>query len=419
MKIKTRDLSYDEVMALPRSERKKPLRPNLLFRTLLKLASMPDMKAVRFRYTTVEMERLGKEEPCLFLMNHSSFIDLKIAATVLYPRPFNIICTSDGFVGKDWLMRHIGCIPTQKFVPDLSLVRDMQYAVHKLRDSILLFPEASYSFDGTATPLPESVGKFIKLLGVPVVMISTDGAFLRDPLYNGLQNRDVPVTAEVKYLLSGEDCKTKPVGEINRILKDCFTFDHFRRQREQGLRVCEPFRADGLSRVLYKCPHCLAEGRMRSGGTQVGCTACGKTYELTEMGALRALSGDAAFDHIPDWYAWERECVRQELIDGTYRLDIPVAISMLVDTKSIYNVGSGRLTHDRDGFRLTGCDDKLTYTQAPGASYSLYADYLWYEIGDVICIGDTSTLYYCFPQQGTDVVAKTRLAAEELYRLLK
>ena len=60
---------------------------------------------------------------------------------------------------------------------------------------------------------------------------------------------------------------------------------------------------------------------------------------------------------------------------------------------------------------------KLDYTQKPSASYSLYSDYYWYEIGDMICIGNSQVLYYCFPTEGKDVVAKTRLAAEELYKL--
>ena len=37
----------------------------------------------------------------------------------------------------------------------------------------------------------------------------------------------------------------------------------------------------------------------------------------------------------------------------------------------------------------------------------------------MICIGNQDALYYCFPQGGGDVVAKTRLAAEELYKLKK
>ena len=65
---------------------------------------------------------------------------------------------------------------------------------------------------------------------------------------------------------------------------------------------------------------------------------------------------------------------------------------------------------------LTGCGGKLDYTQSPKASYSLYSDYYWYELGDVICIGDKERLYYCFPHGG-DVVAKARMATEEIYKL--
>ena len=61
----------------------------------------------------------------------------------------------------------------------------------------------------------------------------------------------------------------------------------------------------------------------------------------------------------------------------------------------------------------------MDYSQKPSASYSLYSDYYWYEIGDMICIGNTDALYYCFPKEGGDVVAKTRLAAEELYKLTR
>ena len=191
MKIKVVDMPYEQALAQPREKHTPPRRPSMLFRALLRALSAPDLRATHFRCDRVGMERLGPDEPCLVLMNHSCFLDLKIAAAVLYPRPFNIVCTSDGFVGKAGLMRALGCIPTRKFQPDTALVRDMLYAVKKLKSSILLYPEASYSFDGTATPLPVSLGKCVKALGVPVVLLRTCGAFARDPLYNGLQNRRV------------------------------------------------------------------------------------------------------------------------------------------------------------------------------------------------------------------------------------
>ena len=417
MKIKNRAMPYDEVLSLPAEPHLPPKRPSLFFRTLLKVLSQPELRAVDFTYTTKGMERLNSDEPAMFLMNHSSFIDLKIAASTLHPRPFNIVCTSDGFVGKQGLMRSLGCIPTKKFILDTTLVRDMRYTVDKLHDSILLYPEASYSFDGTATPLPASLGKLLKMLKVPVVMIKTSGAFLRDPLYNMLQLRKVKVSAEVTYVLSPEEIRVKSVAELNEILNELFTFDNFRDQQEHHIRVDEPFRADGLNRVLYKCPCCQTEGEMEGKGTQLRCRHCGKVWELDEYGWLVAGDGDAMFSHIPDWFAWERECVRKELEEGRYCLELPVEIRMLVDSKCLYTVGDGTLTHTADGFHLTGCGGKLDYRHSPASSYSLYSDYYWYELGDMICIGDTNALYYCFPKTAGDVVAKARLAAEELFKM--
>ena len=419
MKIKNRELSYESVLSLPAEKHQSPKRPGMIYRTLLKLAGSADLKATDFTYTTEGMERLGENEPALFLMNHSSFIDLKIAATILYPRPFNIVCTSDGFVGKNTLMRNLGCIPTKKFITDTTLVRDLLYTANTLKDSILMYPEASYTFDGTATPLPESLGKLLKLLKIPVVMIKTDGAFLRDPLYNMLQLRKVKVTATMRYVLSPDEIKEKSTDELNDILKELFTFDNFRSQRENRVKVDEPFRADGLNRVLYKCPKCMTEGQMEGRGTLLECRHCGKKWKLTEFGALKAEDGEDFFDHIPDWYTWERNCVRKELEDGTYNLDIPVLIRMLVNTKCLYTVGEGRLTHNANGFHLTGCNGKLDYKQAPAASYSLYSDYFWYELGDMVCIGDSKALYYCFPRESVDIAAKTRLATEELYKMTR
>jgi len=419
MKIKSIPLDYERVISLKKEKHKYPRRPSRLFHTLIRVLSLPDLWTTHFKATKIGMEKLKRNEPCLILMNHSSFLDLKIASAILYPRPFHIVSTSDAFVGKRWLMKTIGCIPTKKFIPDFTLVRDLLFALKKSKSSVLMFPEAGYSFDGTGIVLPESLGRCLKLLDVPVVMIRTSGAFARDPLYNNLQLRKVPVSAEVKYLLSPEEIKEKSPKELNEILKNEFTFDGFRWQQENNIRIGEPFRADCLHRVLYKCPHCLAEGMMLGKGTTLTCQSCGKAYELTEYGYLKATESETEFSHVPDWYQWQRECVREELLSGTYRMEIPVEIRMLVDTRALYEVGSGTLVHSGEGFRLEGCDGKLSYEQRPLASYSLNADYFWYEIGDVISIGTLDALYYCFPKDAKFPVSKARLATEELYKLVK
>ena len=423
MKTTVKTMDLDKVMALPRYAHKDPRKPGLFWRTLIRLLTIVGMAGTKFTYESERMEELPKDQPCLILMNHSCFLDMQIAYRILYPRAFNIICTSDAFVGfwglMGWLMRTIGCVPTQKFVTDLGLIRDMNYCFKTLKTSVLMYPEASYSFDGTATALPRKMGVLLKKFDVPVVMIETFGAFSRNPLYNELQVRKgVPVSAKVRLLYTREEIKEKTVKELSDGLDEAFGFDHFRWQKEQGLEIHESFRADGLHRILYKCAHCGAEGQTEGRGTTLTCRHCGKTWELTPLGELKATEGETEFSHIPDWYAWERQQVRQEILDGNYNLDADVDIAMLVDFRAIYKVGQGHLTHDRQGFRLTGCDGRLEYTQKPQACYGLYADYYWYEIADTICIGDNDRLYYCFPR-GNAMVAKTRLATEEMYKLYK
>ncbi len=423
MKTTVKKMDYEKVMALPRPEHKLPWKPHLFWRVLLYVLSFFGLLGTKFTYETERFEELKKDEPCLILMNHSCFQDMEVAHRILYPRPFNIVCSNDGFIGffglMEWLMRLIGCVPTQKFVSDLRLVQDMSYCFKTLKTSVLMYPEASYSFDGTATTLPAKMGILLKKYDVPVVIIQTFGAFSRNPLYNELQiRRHVPIKAKAYVLYTREEIKEKSVRELSEGIEAAFGFDSFRWQKEQGLEIDQDFRADGLHRIMYKCIHCGQEGKMEGRGTTITCGHCGKTWELTTLGELKATDGQTEISHIPDYYRWERAQVRQEILDQAYRIDTDVEIAMQVDNKAIYKVGRGHLTHDNRGFVLTGCDGKLDYRQKPQSSYSLYADYYWYEMADVISIGDTEVHYFLFPE-GDVPVAKIRLAAEEMYKLFK
>lgn len=416
MKIKIKRINFEDLQNIKKPKHKKPRKPMWLFGALIRLISLPELWAVKFRYTKERMEKV--KEPCLILMNHASFIDMKIAYRIFFPKRFSIVCTTDAYVGKSLLLRLMGCIPTNKFVTDVTLIADMLHALKKNKTSVLMYPEAGYSFDGCATVLPPKLGVLIKKFKVPVVTVITDGSFLRNPLYNNLQRRKVQVTANVKCLLTPEEIEQKSAEEITDIINSEFLFDGFKKQFETKTRVDEPFRADGLHRILYRCPHCEAENKMEGKGTLLTCKKCKRAYELSIYGRLEAKEGETEFPHVPDWYNWQRECVKKEILSGEYHMETPVEIGVLCNHKALYMIGKGILTHTIDGFHLTGCDGKLDYTHSPLASYSLNSDYFWYEIGDIICIGDRKILYYCFTKDNANVT-KARLAAEEIYKLKK
>jgi hypothetical protein len=267
--------------------------------------------------------------------------------------------------------------------------------------------------------MPESLGKFVKVIGAPLVMLETYGAYHRQPLYNELKKRKVRVSAELRYVLSADEIKQMSAEEIGEIIAKEFSFDAFRWQQENKIKIDEPSRADGLDRLLYKCPKCGSENGMSGKGTTLSCADCGKVWELTEYGFLKATEGDTEFSHIPDWYEWERVCVKEEIESGAYGYKIPVDIFMIVNTSGVYKVGSGELEHTLEGFHLTGCDGAIDYSQNSISLYTLNSDYYWYKLGDVIGLGNHDALYYCFPTEHSHIVTKSRLATEEIYKTLK
>ena len=331
MKISTKQMSYEDVLKLSKLRHRNPLKPQMWLMTIVRIVCAPTLWKTKFSYTEERME-LVKDQPCLILMNHSSFTDMKLAYGIFYPKKMGIVTSVDamtGILGK--LMRLLGCTPTHKYVAELSLMKDMEYMLKKNKTSVLMYPEAGYSFDGCATTLPKKLGILMKRLGVPVVTVITQGAFHRDPLYNMLQIRDVKVSAHVKCIATAEEVKEKSVDELDALLAESFSFDNFAWQRDNRISIDVPFRADGLHRILYKCPKCGAENRMEGKGIHLTCHACKKQWTMDEYGQLSAKEADTVYPHIPDWYRWQRECVRKELEDGTYALDTDVDIAIQVN----------------------------------------------------------------------------------------
>lgn len=413
MKIKTKNISLAQALnkKIPKQKIKKP---NWLFSLLVRILSIGELNKAKFTFN--KSAKKFFKEPCLILMNHSCFLDLKIASKIIFPKRHFIVSTTDAFVGKNWLMRQIGCIPTQKFTTTLSLINDMNYCLNTLKTSVLLYPEAGYSFDGRTTEIPKRLGVLVKKLNVPLVSIITDGAFNYQPLFNNLRFRKSKVTAEVKYLATKEEVKQLSAQEISQLIIKEFSFDAFKSQLENKVIINEDNRAEGIERILYKCPHCFSEGTIKGEKAKITCSKCGATYLLTELGELKGENVETKFNKVTDWYDFERQCAKQEILDGKVNIELDVDLKIIADYKALYSVGSGKLVQNENGLTLFDETGNELFFQSATSTYSLNVDFFWYEIGDVICIGNTERLYYCFPKTNFPV-AKSRLIAEELYKI--
>jgi 1-acyl-sn-glycerol-3-phosphate acyltransferase len=398
---------------------KKPTRQKHYLRPLTWLLSYPAVLAHRVKITKIGMQ--GIKPPYLLLCNHNSFIDFKVTTAAIFPHRANYLVAIDGFIGRERLLRSVGCICKRKFTNDMIMVRHMKKVADN-GDVIVMYPEARYSLCGTNAVLPESLGKLAKLLKIPVVTLIMHGHHVNSPFWN-LKNRKVKnMEAVLSLLVSKEELDVLDYQEINERINTAFRYDDFAWQKEKRIRITYPDRAKGLHKVLYQCPSCRTEYRMMSGGSKLWCEHCNKEWEMSEYGELSAVNGPTEFSHIPDWYEWERSQVSEEVENGTYRFESEVLVDTLPNSKGFIHLGKGKLIHDMNGFLLEGEYEGTPYSVSINAK-SLYSCHIEYNYlgkhGDCIDLNTLTDTFYIYPTCSHFSVTKISLATEELYKVYR
>ena len=396
---------------------RKPIlqRPYLTF--VIWIVSFFTLFTKRGRITKRGME--GIKAPYLLLCNHNSFTDLMVMMASIFPNRANYVISIDGFIGRELLARMVGGIGIRKFTNSIHLVKNMLNAKNR-GQIVVLFPEARYALCGTQAVLPDSLGKFARLMNVPIVTLVMHGHHIINPFWNSRKNRKIShIEAELELLLTAEQTQSLTPDEINAQIREKLVYDDFAWQRDNKIALRSPVRAQNLHKVLYQCPHCSTEYRMNSAGKELWCEACNKRWAMDEYGVLSAQYGETEFSHVPDWYEWERENVRREVMDGTYSLNVRAQIDSLPNARRFIPLGDGELTHDANGFTLRGMCDGEPFEERwkPLATYSIHIEYDYVKSRRRDCV-DLSNLvdtFYVFPEGRDFSVTKIALATEELY----
>lgn len=395
---------------------KKPISPTFIMRLAKEIISFPDLRKRKAKLTKVGMEEI-EGKPYLLLVTHSSMVDFNLMLKGTHPYKVNNVMTLEGFkTYTEPLMRSLGVLGTRKFVTDLHLVKNMKYCVDKLKNIFVLFPEARYSLDGCTSYLPDSLGKMVRLLGVPVVVLKIHGNFVTCPQWNK-KNKKTFVEAEMKQMITARETKELSVDEINQRIAESFRYDDYAWQRDNKIKIDHPGRADGLHALLYKCPACKTEHQTDSKGTKLWCNCCGKTWEMDEYGQMHALEGETEFSHIPDWSNWERACVREEIENGTYYFEDEVRIETLPNAWKFYKQGMGKLIQTPEETRVecTYYGEPYVLSRSAKSLESMHIEYDYLGRGDCVDISIPDDSFWCYLTK-RDAITKISFATEEIHK---
>ena len=361
----------------------------------------------------------GLKPPYMILSNHMSFVDFELTALGTYPHRVNNVVNIDGYYKRAWLMEWIGAICTRKFTMDLHLVKSIRKVLSR-GDVLCMYPEARYSPCGITSYIPESVGMLVKKNKVPVVAVVHRGNYLHSPFWDFRRKRKVPLHTTITKILTPEEIENMSVDQINDKIKEALTYNDYAYQQERGILIKESFRAEGMHKILYQCPHCLTESKMASKGAEIFCTECGKRWTLNENGTLSANDGNTEFEQVPDWFEWERQQVIKQVESGEYSFSDEVDVFSMPRCNSFVKLGSAKLTHDiNEGFVIEGHHNGADYRvhRHPLQTNSLHIEYDWFRIrrDDCIDISTENDSFYCYFKNAKDVVTKMAFATEAIY----
>ena len=404
-----------------RLEKKRFRRPPrviypILLNTIVK--SLARKWNVNFEFKT-DTKKI--KTPFVVVFNHQSRNDYVFTSLAFPKTRLNFIAGYNEFFRSHlkFIFSLCQAIPKRNFVPDLHAVTEATRIIRN-GGAICFSPEGMSSICGTNQPVALGSGKFLKHLGVPVYIVNIKGAYLMAPKYC-LDDRIGRVNVTTDLLFSEEQLRIMSADRIDEQLNAAFTHNDFIYNMTERIKYDGRDFAKNLHTLLYKCPKCKKEFTMKGEGDRIYCTACGNGAKTNEFYDLIPLKEDSViFDTPSQWYEWQREMVREEIInDPLFKMSEHVKLGTLPDYQYLKKhntseiTGEGTVTLSREGFSFTGNRNgkhiafSLPTSMVP--TYGMCTDmtrfYTFYD----------KTFYEFYPE--TECVAKWFLATEELHRI--
>ena len=372
----------------------------------------------------VKVKKIGRipKPPYLLICSHASFMDFFAAIKATLPHQPYWVSTIEEYIDKDFIFRELGVIPKRKFTNDPRIAKMMLEVLRDRKKILIIYPEARYSFVGHPERIDNGIAKLAKNAGVPIVFLNNHGHYLRDPQWGDHKIRKIrPIVDEMKCIVSKKYVQMLSAEEIQEIVLQNFKFDEEQYQLDNHIKNTYKKRAEGIERILYKCPHCGKEFEMSSKGTNFKCDACGVEYTLNEDGTISCLNGESKFTKVSDWYYWEKECCRKEVLDGTYFYEDDVRVEHLEGTGVGFVPMKGKyhLTHTINEGVVVTSDNDFKFVRSPLQNYAIHIEFDYKGRGGCIDLATNTETYFVYPLNNAKALTKIHFANEIIYDLHK
>lgn len=275
-------------------------------RPLVYLAS----KAV-FNY---DADKCKEKGPLLIMSNHNSDLDPLLVA-YSFPNVLYFVASEDIMRSKarKFLNYVTDIIPRQKGGSASKTVRGVLRHVSKGHD-VCIFPEGNRSWDGNTRAISPATGKMARLSDAKLVTYRTEGVYFSSPRWSGGSLRRGKARGRIVGIYEPEYLRTLSAEEVQKLIERDLSENAYDRQRKKAVKFHGRKLAEHLETLLFACPNCHTEGKMRSEGDYFYCDACGTKLRYTSEGFF--VGKDLIYDTVLDWNIWQNSYVEKKCLEA-------------------------------------------------------------------------------------------------------
>ncbi len=251
------------------------------------------------------------ETAFMSVSNHASFFDPWL---ISYPseQPVSIMMNEDGFKAKAitrWYLEKVGTFPKKKGATD---VRAMKTALKRLKENspLLIFPEGQTSWDGETQPIFPGIEKLVKRTKLPLLMINISGNFISRPWWSSANRKGTMIVS--RKVVSAETLNGMTPEEVSKMITDYIYNNDCKNEKIQAVKFKCDTPAEGIHRLLWKCPCCNAEDMLVETAKAMTCSACEREITITPNLTVENSGSDRVSD-VHDWVQFQKATILENI----------------------------------------------------------------------------------------------------------
>lgn len=302
-----------------------------------------------------------KKGAMLLVSNHLSAYDFVYFSIAMSGAPLNYVVAENMMYSTPifaTLIKSYHAITKKQYFADFQCIKSIKRNLDA-GVSVLICPEGKVAADGVTGTIPPSIAKLAKWLGYPIGYLKLQGAGIARPKWaSNLRKGKVEVLCDMLY--DEEQVKNLSKEEILQGIESAISHNEHKWQIENNVTFKGKSYAEGLHRLLYKCPKCGEEFAMRTSGDHIICDKCKNEVVYTHDGKLvPANENSVCKERIDEWCADQRESVRKEVQNESFAISNEVDLFIENAKSNGYRyIARGVLTLDRNKVVFNASNDK-------------------------------------------------------------